>query len=73
MSDPLKNFNACDDFFITVINSYIITAAMEVLGMKNINEVPSSELLHKPEDIWMESVEQRRSILHKVCVAVVEK
>ena len=41
--------------------------------MKNINEVPSSELLHNPEDIWMESVEQRRSILHKVCVAVVEK
>ena len=42
-------------------------------GNENVREIPSSELLHNPEDIWMEFVEQRKDILHKVCMVVVEK
>ncbi len=60
MSDPLKNFNACDDFFVLVINSHIITAAMEELGMTNVKDIPSHQLLQNPEEIWMESKERRK-------------
>ena len=50
VSNPSKDFNACDDFFLLVINRHIITAAMGVLGMKNVKEIPSSEVL--PNSGW---------------------
>ena len=31
VSNPTSDFNACDDFFLIVIKSYLITAVLEVI------------------------------------------
>ena len=69
---PLDDFNACDDFFVLVVKAHILTAAMELLGMTEINEIPSSQIVSDLEDVWMESAEHRRKVIQQISVKVVE-
>ena len=41
ITDPTKDFNACDDFFQVVVSAHIIAAAMKLLKMKSVNDVPT--------------------------------
>ena len=45
-----NNMNACEDYMITLLYSYITSAAMEVLGMQSIDEWPTCIA----EDLWVE-------------------
>ena len=36
VSDPMDNYNACDDFFVTMIQCHIIAAAIKMLGMEDL-------------------------------------
>ena len=59
-----NNFNACDDFFVTVIQCHIVAAAMEHLGMKKQSDSPVHDLLKC--DLWLEDKETRRHALEEV-------
>ena len=73
MKVPLDNFNACDDFFVLVVKSHILTAAMQMLGMAEVSDIPSSPLFPNLENEWMESAEHRKNILQQISVSVVKK
>ncbi len=54
---PLDNFNACDDFFVLVVHAHILAAAMKMLGISDVNEIPSSSPFPGLEVEWMESAD----------------
>ena len=72
VSDPLKDFNACDDFFVLVVQSHIIVAAMQLLGMSTMDEMPSSHYVPNAESLWMETDDQRKGVLNRVAMGVVD-
>ena len=43
MSDPSNDFNACDDFFDTVVTSYVFVACIQMLEMDSLSDVPTAE------------------------------
>ena len=40
--DPKTNVNACEDFIDVVLTGHILAAGMEVLGMRNMEDVPEN-------------------------------
>ena len=45
MSDPSNDVNSCEDFFLLVVTAYILTAAMEILGMQSLSDTPDETLM----------------------------
>ena len=66
---PKKNMNACEDFLVTVLHSYITVAAMEVLGISNMEEW--SSLI--PEDLWLCGEDERRKVMDSILSKIIEK
>ncbi len=62
MKKPLDNYNACDFYFVLIVKCHILTAAMDMLGMENINSVPS-KYITDPENVWMLTTEERKTLL----------
>lgn len=73
VKNPEKNFNACDDFIQLVITSHILTAALEVLGMKSLSDTPSDAVIADPSSVWMELDKRRKEILTSVCESIVDQ
>ena len=70
MKKPLDNFNACDDFFVLVVKCHILTAAMEMLEMEDVNSVPSKIYVADPENLWMLTAEERKKLLLTVSMDI---
>ena len=68
---PKADFNACDDFFQLVVICHVLAAAMEVLRMNSITDTPDEALI--PADTWMQTKEDRKSILHATCKSIVDQ
>ena len=66
-----KDFNACEDFIETVISSHIVAAALATFGMESPSDSPDDAIL--PLNLWMESNEQRKDTLEKLCMQVYDK
>ncbi|XP_019855343.1 PREDICTED: uncharacterized protein LOC109584168 [Amphimedon queenslandica] len=62
--DPSKSFDECEDFLLTAIEGFIVTAAMHILRMKSLDDVPDSEVV--PEDSWLNPELERKRILSEV-------
>ncbi len=62
VTDPTTNFNACDDFFITVISAHVIVA---------LNELSDKDF--DPELDWMKSKEERRDLVLQLSKQIVDK
>ena len=62
VAKPMKDFNACDDFFITVLTGHIIAAAMKVLHIDSPSGIPEGALFNAG-NLWMESKEERQSVI----------
>lgn len=60
---PAKDFNADDDFFNLIITSHILTATLNVLNMKSLQQTPT---LPELEDAWLHT-KDRRKHLQKSC------
>lgn len=54
--------NACEDFFLLVMHSYVTAAAIEVLQMKSINDWPADI----SEDIWTEDDSHRQKVMGEI-------
>jgi L1 cell adhesion molecule like protein len=64
-----NDFNACDDFFQTVVETHILAAAMQHFNMSSVSDIPLHSSL--TEDLWLKSAEERKDILQSVCMEVV--
>ena len=38
VTEPKNDFNACCDFFTTVVESHIVAAVMQTLGMAKVDD-----------------------------------
>ena len=50
VKDPKNDFNACSDFFHTVVEGHIVAAAMHTLGMLKLTDEPAHHLITEPTD-----------------------
>lgn len=69
---PKHNFNTCDDFIRLIIKCFILTAAMKTLGMKELDNQPSSSHIPSPVDVKLKSAEERKTILDNICKKIVD-
>lgn len=56
-----------------MIKCHIVVAAMKLLQMNNLEEVPQLSGIDNPSDLWMESSEKRKEVLMSVCSDIVSK
>lgn len=75
MKNPKSNYNACGDFLETVIVGHILSAAMKILKVSNLNDQPSDDVIGitSAENLWTYTNEERKRILAGVCEKVVDK
>ena len=71
MKKPLADFNACDDFFELVVRCHLLVAAMEVLGMNDLDGEPSAEAIPNAEDVWTLSTDERKMILQSIVSKII--
>ena len=67
----LINYRADRDFFLLVLKSRVIVAAMELFGLANKTSVPSTFTI--PDDISTYTKLQKLEILHKAASLIVDK
>lgn len=64
MKKPIDSYDATDDFFKLVIESLVLTAAMEEFEMDSLQSVPSKKHVPEGENTWMLSDEERQELLN---------
>ena len=67
---PKKDVNAHEDFLQQVLESHVLAAAMEYLGMESVDDEPNEEIV--PPTLWMLDNEERYKILLSVCSVIVD-
>ena len=70
---PLDNFNACDDFFKLVMTSHILAAAMKLLKMDTLQDLPKHPKITEGINTWLQSESEREGILEAVCTDIVDQ
>ena len=50
MSTPKVLFDECEDFFILVVECYVLTAAMTKIEMKSLHDTPSEDIV--AANVW---------------------
>ena len=70
---PIDNFNACDDFFMTVVISHILVVAIKYLKLKSLSEIPSDDVIPDTENLWMQPKEVRKDVIESTSQKIVEK
>ena len=73
VSNPVDNFNACDDFFDTVVTSYVLVACMLILGMDSLTDVPQPNSFGFTATSWMKSDSARKSEIYAFCQVFIDK
>ena len=61
LATPVKNINACEDFFTTVVETHGLATAMSVFKMSSVDDKSTSILF--TEDYFSQSKEDRTTIL----------
>eukprot|EP00731_Ephydatia_muelleri_P005100 Em0002g1276a len=62
-----KQYDACHDFFVLVVEAYILVAAMTELKMDNLDGIPDKTFAPQGNDTWMMPDEDRKQLLHSIC------
>ena len=70
---PVKSYNESDDFFRVIVTSQILAEALKHLHMKSLADVPFITAREHPEDLWMETSEQRIAVLRSICEDIVDE
>ena len=60
---PKQNFDACDDFLNTIVDSHVLAAAIEHLGMKSVSDLPSQSIIG---NLVALSKQERSDVLLKI-------
>ncbi|SMN01813.1 hypothetical protein SPONN_105 [uncultured Candidatus Thioglobus sp.] len=70
---PLDDFNACDDFFTLIVTTHILSAAMTLLKMSTLEDLPKHPKITDGIDTWMQSASEREAILECVCSDIIDR
>ena len=69
VSDPHKDANACEDFFLLTVTCHILCAAMKIMQMSSLNDFPDGI-----EDDWnIGTKEGRRKKLYSIASDVISR
>ena len=71
-ADPIHKFNECEDFFKLSVTCHILVAAMEILHMEDLTDIPTIPTVGKQQDLWMQMAEKRKSIIQAICRDIVD-
>lgn len=71
VTSPKARFDEREDFFIVVIESYILLAAMCELNMSSVDDKPSYDDIS--DNLWIETDDKRRAVLSKITFNILEK
>ena len=72
VNDPKSNIAACEEFFLLVVEAYILLAAMEVFEMSTLDSTPANTKLFPAESSQLDS-NQCRSVLLLAVREIIEK
>lgn len=70
MTNPKQRFDECEDFFILVVESYVLASSMLKFGMKSLEDTPSTDVV--PEDVWLQSKDDRKKIINELSAELVD-
>lgn len=70
---PIDDFNACDDFFMTVLTAHILVAAMKFLHIESLDQVPPDDVIQDAESVWMLSKQERQDLIESISNQIVEQ
>ena len=70
---PKKNFDACDDFLCTLVETLLLVATLEYLQMESLDDDPSVNVLPNANTLWTESHEKRANALEEICGNIIDK
>ena len=59
VTNPKARFDKCEDFFVLVVESYVLASVMRNLKMTSLCDSPTSV----PCDVWLKTKEERKSII----------
>ena len=66
----MDSFDACEDFFVLVIEAYVVAVAMKLLGMQVLSDTPSKPCSkqYAPKDdlTWACTDEERKPLLDRI-------
>ena len=69
---PIDSFNPCEDFFVVVIKAHIVAAAMKLLNMSSMGDVPSVNFAPQGDLTWTQTTEERKAIIEQITSAIVD-
>ena len=70
VSKPKANFDECEDFFVLVVECYVLVAALMKFGMKSLEETPSNDVV--PANLWLCDKDERKKIISGLSETVVD-
>ena len=71
MADLSKNVNAAEDVLATVTKAHVLSAAMKLLKMIQLSDVPCTDAI--PDDIQNVSKEECKRIINSLSRSIIEK
>lgn len=69
---PIDSFDPCEDFFVVVIKAHIVAAAMKLLNMSSMGDVPSVNFAPQGDLTWTQTTEERKAIIEQITSAIVD-
>lgn len=69
---PIDCFDPCEDFFALIVEAHIVAAAMKLLEMTTLNDVPSTKYVPQGEVTWTQTDEERKTVIDKITTAIVD-
>ncbi len=67
--DPVKDFDSCEDFFITVVQSLVFSVCMKEFEMGQLHESPRETVVLG--DAWLKSDDDRKKMILSICDRVI--
>ena len=68
----MDSFDACEDFFVLVIEAHVVAAAMKLLGMQVLSDTPSKQYAPKGDLTWACTDEERKPLLDRITKDIVK-
>ena len=73
INKPLDRFDACEDFFLLVVECHIIVAAMTMLEMKSLDDVPNAHYAEEGSNTWMLPARDCEFVLNQIMRDLLDK
>ena len=55
-----------------ITTSRIFVAALQILKMDDLKDIPHVPYMENPQDFWMETADKRKPVLQTICKEIVE-